>query len=80
MDCIVGAGICASAAVHAGVGVDLEVSVTLRDSAGGALLRAGTATDALIGVDLICHLRITSYHSNTSSIIAHIPSKWNMFL
>ena len=54
MDCIVGAGLAASAAVHAGIGVDLEVSVTLRDSAGGASVDTSAAADAGI-VNCVCH-------------------------
>ena len=54
MDCIVGAGIAASAAVHAGIRVDLEMLVTLRDCTCGASIGASAAADAGI-VDCVCH-------------------------
>lgn len=54
MDCIIGAGIAASAAIHAGVGVDLEMRIALSDSAGGASVDTSAAADAGI-VNCVCH-------------------------
>jgi len=49
-----GAGIRASAALDAGVRVDHVLAIAFRDSAHGALGRAGTAGNALVR-NLICH-------------------------
>ena len=60
MNCIVGAGIAASAAVHAGVGIDLEMSVALGDRTGGASVSASAAADAGI-IDCVCHCKLPPY-------------------
>ena len=54
MDCIIGAGIAASAAIHAGISVDLEVRIALGNSAGGASVNTSAAADAGI-VNCVCH-------------------------
>ena len=60
MDCIVGAGIAASAAIHAGIGIDLEMLFALGDCASGASVSASAAADAGI-IDCICHCSIPPY-------------------
>ena len=60
MNCIVGAGIAASAAVHAGIGVDLEMRIALGNCAGGASVDTSAAADACI-IDCICHDRLPPY-------------------
>ena len=45
----------ASAAGHAGIGVDLELTIALRDGGNGTFLSAGAARHALI-TDMICHV------------------------
>ena len=53
-DRTVGAGVRASAAVEAGTGVDLILSVTLGDRTDGTYIRASAAADAS-RADLISH-------------------------
>ena len=65
MNCIVGAGIAASAAVHAGVGVDLEMSLALRNCAGGASVDTSAAADAGI-IDCVCHCKLPPYKLSIS--------------
>ena len=60
MDCIVGAGIAASAAIHASIRIDLEMIVTLRDRARGAGIDTSAAADAGI-IDCICHDKLPPY-------------------
>ena len=60
MDCIIGAGIAASAAIHAGISVDLEVRIALGNSAGGASVNTSAAADAGI-VDCVCHNKLPPY-------------------
>ena len=73
MNCIVGAGIAASAAVHAGVSVDLEVLVALGDCAGGASVNTSAAADAGI-IDCVCQSRLPPYKLVTSIIIRKIKN------
>ena len=65
MDSIVGAGIAASAAVHAGVSIDLEVLIALGDCAGGASVNTSAAADARI-IDCVCHCKLPPYKLSTS--------------
>ena len=73
MNCIVGAGIAASAAVHAGVGVDLEMLIALGDCTGGASVNASAAADAGI-IDCVCHSRLPPYKLVTPIIIRKIKN------
>ena len=65
----------ASAAGHAGVRIDVELAIALRDGGNGTFLSARAAGDALV-TDLICHDKYLLYYC--AFIIHPIGEKCNI--